>query len=331
MADVARLAGVSPSTVSRALSGAHGVSAKTRRRIEQIARELSYVVSPEASGLAGRTTRRVAIVVPETESWFYYAVLCSIEPVLRARGLDLLFYRVTSAADRDEFFAALPARRKVDAVVLVAVPLSPFQLERLDSMHVPLIMAGSRVEGYSCVCVNEALAARQAVNHLIHVGHERIGLIRIVDPEGQSRQPDAGREAGYQQALEAAGIPFDPGLEVKVDFSPDGGARAMDRLLSLDRPPTAVFAFSDEIAIGALRSLRRAGLRIPVDMSVVSVDDHPMAALNDLTTVRQEVHLLGTRAAQMVVDVLDGAPAPPTEVLATHLVVRGSTGPPSRP
>jgi len=327
MADVARLAGVSSSTVSRALSGSRGVSEATRRRIELIAQELSYVISPDASGLASRATRRVAIVVPETESWFYYAVLCSIEPVLRAAGLDLLFYRVTGTADRNEFFAQLPARRKVDAVVLVAVPLSPAQLERLDTMGVPIVMAGNRIDGYPCVCVDEPVAARQAVNHLLRVGHTRIGMIRTVDPEGESRQPDAGREAGYQQALASAGIPFDADLEVQVDFSLDGGALAMDQLLSLDRPPTAVFAFSDEIAIGAMRSLRRAGLRIPADVSVVGVDDHPMAELNDLTTVRQPVHMLGAKAGQIVVDILKGKPVPPVSVLPTHLVVRGSTAP----
>jgi LacI family repressor for deo operon, udp, cdd, tsx, nupC, and nupG len=327
MQDVARLAKVSVSTVSRALSGAPGVSAATRHRIGAIAEELSYVVSPEASGLATRTTRRVAVVVPETESWFYYAVLCSAEPVLRAAGLDLLFYRVTGSADRNAFFAELPARRKVDAAILIAVPVSDEQRERLDTMNVPIVMAGSRVRGYPYVAVDEARAARQAVNHLIRVGHRRIGIIRIVGPEGESRQPDAGRDAGYRQALAAAKIPFEPQLEVQVDFSLDGGARAMDQLLSLEHPPTAVFAFSDEIAIGAMRSLRRMGLRIPADISVVGIDDHPMAELSDLTTVRQPVHQFGETAARMVVDVLKGRAEPTNVVLPTHLVVRGSTAP----
>jgi len=328
MADVARLAGVSPSTVSRALSGTRGVSEGTRRRIKAIAREVSYVVSPNASGLANGFTRRIAIVLPATESWFYYAVLCSIEPVLRSAGLDLLFYRLTGTADRNEFFADLPARRKVDAVVLVAVPLKSAQLERLDMMGVPIIMIGSLIEGYPCVCIDEAVAGRQAVNHLLRVGHTRIGMISIVDPEGESWQPDTGREAGYQQALAAAGVPFDPDLEVQVDFSIDGGARAMDQLLSLEEPPTAIFAFSDEIAIGAMRSLRRAGLRIPADVSVVGIDDHPMADLSDLTTVRQPVHLLGETAGQVVVDILGGKAVQLVTTLPTHLVVRASTAPP---
>ncbi len=329
MQDVARLARVSVSTVSRALSGAPGVSGATRRRIGAIAEELSYVISPEASGLATRTTRKVAVVVPETESWFYYAVLCSAEPVLRAAGLDLLFYRVTGTADRNAFFAELPARRKVDAAILIAVPVTDEQRERLDTMNVPIVMAGSRVRGYPYVAVDEAKAGRQAVDHLIRVGHRRIGIIRIVGPEGETRQPDTGRETGYRRALAAAKIPFDPQLEVRVDFSLDGGARAMDQLLSLEQPPTAVFAFSDEIAIGAMRSLRRMGLRIPSDVSIVGIDDHPMAELSDLTTVRQPVHLFGETAARMVVDVLKKGTEPANVVLPTHLVVRGSTAPPS--
>lgn len=328
MEDVARLAGVSVSTVSRALSGAPGVSTATRQRIGALAEELAYVVSPEASGLASGTTRRVAVVVPETESWFYYAVLYSAEPVLRAAGLDLLFYRVTGAAERSAFFADLPARRKVDAAILIAVPVSDGNRERLDSMNVPIVMTGGRVEGYPSVTIDEEKAARQAVNHLIRVGHRRIGIIRVIGPEGESRQPDVGREAGYRAAMRAAGIAFDPQLEVTVDFSLDGGARAMDQLLSLEHPPTGVFAFSDEIAIGAMRSLRRVGLRIPADVSLVGIDDHPMAELNDLTTVRQPVHLFGQTAARMVVDLLQGRAKPASVVLPTHLVVRGSTAPP---
>jgi DNA-binding LacI/PurR family transcriptional regulator len=328
MADVARQAGVSVSTVSRVLAGASGVSEATRQRISAIARDLSYVVSPNASRLASGSTKQVVVVVPETETWFYYAILGSMEPVLRAAGLDLLLYRLTGTADRTTFFAQLPARRKVDAVVLVGLPLSLAHLERLDTMGLPIIMVGSLIDGYPCVRVDELTVARQAVQHLLRMDHSRIGMICIVDKEGESWQPGVGRESGYRETLANAGVEFDPDLEVQVNFSVDGGARAMDQLLSLERPPTAVFAFSDEIAIGAMRSLKRAGISIPAKISIVGVDDHPMAELSDLTTVRQPVHEMGAMAAKLVVDILDGKPVAPVITLPTHLVVRGSTAPP---
>jgi LacI family repressor for deo operon, udp, cdd, tsx, nupC, and nupG len=328
MSDVARAAGVSVSTVSRALSGAGGVSEAKRREIERIAQDLAYTISPDASGLASGQTRRVAVVVRDTETWFYYAALGAIESVLRTAGLDTMLYRVSSEGERDRFFDELPARRKVDGVILVGVPLSPHQVERLGRMSVPILMAGSSVEHYPSVHIDETEAARQAVNHLTALGHRRIARIGIIDPDGEPWQPDAGRDQGYRRALESVGIEVDPHLTVRVDFSVDGGALAMDRLLSLDSPPTAVFAFSDEIAIGSLRSLRRVGLTVPGDVSVVGIDDHPMADLSDLTTVRQPVREMGRRAAELLVDVLSGRNAPEEVVLPTRLVIRGSTSSP---
>ncbi|QEO15574.1 LacI family transcriptional regulator [Agromyces intestinalis] len=328
MSDVARIAGVSVSTVSRALSGASGVSAATRAEIKRIAGELVYTISPDASRLATGQTRRVAVVVRDTETWFYYAILGAIEPVLRSAGYDVLFYRVSSEAERDAFFDELPARRNVDAVILVAVPLSNEQVERLGDMAVPIVIAGSWIDHYTSIHIDETRAARQAMNHLIQLGHRRIARIGITDPEGDPWQPDAGRDAGYRAALEASGIDFDPQLNVRMEFSLDGGARAMDQLLSLDEPPTAVFAFSDEVAIGAMRSLRRVGLHVPGDVSIVGVDDHPMAELSDLTTVRQPVREMGTHAARLVIDTLGGNTVEGNVELSTQLVVRGSTASP---
>lgn len=328
MSDVARIAGVSVSTVSRALAGGSGVSEKTRAEIKRIAAELTYTISPDASRLATGQTRRIAVVVRDTETWFYYAILGAIEPVLREAGFDVLFYRVSSEAERDTFFDELPARRKVDAVILVAVPLTNEQVARLGDMAVPIVMAGSWIDHYVSVHIDEVRAARQAVNHLIQLGHRRIARIGITDPEGDPWQPDAGRDAGYRAALAAAGIEFDPQLNVRMEFSLDGGARAMDQLLGLDEPPTAVFAFSDEVAVGAMRSLRRVGLDVPNDLSIVGIDDHPMAALSDLTTVRQPVREMGRRAAELTLATLADQQVPDNVELTTQLVIRGSTAAP---
>lgn len=327
LADVARLAGVSPATASRALGGHPHVAATTRERVRRVADELSYVVSPDASRLAGGRTGRVAAVVPHLSRWYFGALLEGLEEALREAGLDVLLYRVGDAADRQDFFRRLPARRKVDAIVALAFPVDEAESARLEQMGVEIVAAGGQVASHPCVSIDDVVAGRQAVDHLVHLGHRRIGMIAAVDPEQRAHQPE-GRSRAYRLALADAGLPFDPELVATVDWGSDQGAEAMSRLLGLREPPTAVYAHSDEVALGAVRTLRRAGLRVPADVSVIGIDDHPLARLTDLSTVRQPVREQGTTAGRMVATALAGGDAGESVLLPTQLVIRSSTGPP---
>ena len=326
--DVARLAGVSLATASRALSNAPGVAAATRERVRAVAEELSYVVSPEASRLSGGSTRRVAIVVPHISRWFFGAMLEALESVLREADLDVLLYTVGNATDSHSFFERLPARRKVDAVVVLAFPVSEAEQRRLDLMGVTIVAAGGQSADYPHVSIDDELAGRQAMDHLIFLGHRRIAMIAATDPK-ESRWPAVRfRTQAYHSALADAGIAADPQLVTTVDWGGLQGAEAMGQLLSLRDPPTAVYAHSDEVALGAVRTLRRAGLRIPEDISVIGIDDHPLAALTDLTTVSQPVHAQGTLAGRMVLALLRGEDVERSVTLPTRLVIRRSTAPP---
>ena len=158
MVDIARLAGVSLATASRALSNAPGVAPATRERVLAVAEELSYVVSPEASRLSGGPTRRVAVVVPHISRWFFAAMLEAVESVLREADLDLLLYHVGDAADRQAFFERLPARRKVDAVVVLAFPVSEAEQQRLELMGVSIVAAGGQSADYPYVCIDDEAA-----------------------------------------------------------------------------------------------------------------------------------------------------------------------------
>lgn len=327
LADVARLAGVSPATASRALSDHPHVAPSTRERVWQVARELEYVVSPEASRLAGGSTGRVAVVVPHLSRWYFGAVLEGLEGQLRAAGLDLLLYRVGDAADRAAFFTELPARRKVDALVLVGFAVDDAERDRLERIGVQIVAAGSRVATYPSVRIDDHAAGRQAVDHLVHLGHRRIAMIAAYDPE-QPAAHQGGRSSAYHAALADAGLPSDEELVLTVRWGVDEGAEAMGTLLGRPSPPTAVYAHSDEVALGAVRTLRRAGLTVPGDISVIGVDDHPLAALTDLSTVGQDAEEQGAIAGRMVVACLRGEPFEPAVVVPTRLVVRGSTGPP---
>ncbi|WP_127502216.1 LacI family DNA-binding transcriptional regulator [Actinoplanes solisilvae] len=328
MADVARRAGVSMATASRALSNHPHVAADTRARVLAAAEQLSYVISPEASRLAGGATDRVAVVVPHLSRWFFAALLDGLESVLRPADLDVLLYHVGDAADRREFFRRLPARRKVDAVVVLGMPIADGERSRLESMGVHIVAAGGQVENYPYVSIDDATAGRQAVDHLLFLKHRRIGMIGTVDPVEPGWPANPGRARAYHAALADAGLPADPGLAVTVAWGGLNGADAMARLLSLREPPTAVYAHSDEVAFGALRTLRRAGLRVPEDMSVVGIDDHPIAELADLTTVAQPVRAQGVLAGRLLLSLLAGEEPPAGITVPTQLVVRGSTAPP---
>jgi DNA-binding LacI/PurR family transcriptional regulator len=329
MADIARLAGVSMATTSRALNNAPGVSAATKARVHRIAEELSYVVSPEASGLSGGTTGRVGVVVPSVSRWFFGEMLEGIESVLGEAGLDLLLYQPGDPRARSEFFRRLPARRKVDAVLVVGIPVTDAERERLALLGVAIVAAGGQYAPYPYVSVDDRAAGRQAVDHLLFLGHRRIAMIDAVDPNATSWPVD-GRALAYTEALADAGLPLEDDLFLRVSWGPNPGAEAMARLLSLREPPTAVFTHSDEIAFGALRTLRRAHLRVPEDVSVIGIDDHPVSEQLDLTTVHQDVREQGEIAARLVIALLDEEPVPPSTLLPTHLVLRGSTAPPGR-
>jgi LacI family transcriptional regulator, repressor for deo operon, udp, cdd, tsx, nupC, and nupG len=326
LTDIAKRAGVSIATASRALNDAYGVAPATRQRVLAAAEEMAYVVSPEASRLARGSTGRIGLVVPHIDRWFFGTMVAALESVLAPAGLDLLLYDVGGEEDRRGFFHRLPARRKVDALVVVGFPVAEAERQRLELMGVAVVSAGGQAEAYPYVCIDDEQAGRQAVDHLLHLGHRRIGMIEAVDPD-QPGWPEApGRSAAYTAAHREACVPIHPELVVTVDWGGESGAEGMARLLSLRRPPTAVYAHSDEVALGALRTIRRAGLRVPEDLSVIGIDDHPLAALVDLSTVRQPVHDQGVAAGHMLLALLAGEEVDRAVTLPTRLVPRGTTG-----
>jgi DNA-binding LacI/PurR family transcriptional regulator len=329
LADIAALAGVSPATASRALNDSYGVAPATRRRVLEVARQADYVVSPEAARLAGRAIGRVALLVPHIDRWFFGAMVAGLEAALSDAGLDVLLYHVSGPADRERFFRELPARRKVDAVVVVASPTTADERRRLQSLGVTILAAGGQDEEYPHVAVDDGTAGRQAVQHLLSLRHRRIAMIAATDPTFPGWPGRLPRSAAYHAALADAGLPVDEDLVVTVDWGGRGGADGMARLLSLREPPTAVYAHSDEVALGAMRTIRRAGLRIPQDISIVGIDDHPLAEMVDLTTVHQPVHRQGTESARLLLALLRGEDVATRVTLPTRLVVRGSTSPPA--
>jgi DNA-binding LacI/PurR family transcriptional regulator len=337
MVDVARHAGVSIATVSRTLRGKPNVAATTRDRILRAAEELSYVVSPIASGLATGRTGAVGVLVPYASRWYFGQVVGGAEAVLGESGLDLLLYNLGDRAARQRFFDRQPLRRRVDAVLAVAMSFTGPELAALRDLRVPMAVIGTdgwAGGGVASVRIDEAATVGHAIRHLIGLGHRRIAMISTYADQSSWLPVAHERHRGYLAALADAGIPPDDRLVVSVPFSVGDGERAAGELLGIDDPPTAILAESDELAFGALTTLRRAGVAVPGALSVVGIDDHDVSRLLDLTTVRQSVFEQGALAARLLIDALAAdaqgiatGVAAPALVVPTALVVRGSTGP----
>lgn len=329
MSDVARAVGVSSGTVSRALRGRPGVSDAVRRRVLRAARELDYVVSPAASGLATGRTGSVAVLVPFISRWFHAQVLAAVHQVLRGEGFEIVLHHVEGTAERKEFFGTLPVRRRADGLVVIALSLTDEETGRLGELGIPVVGASTRLGSHPGVGIDDVEGAAKAVHHLANLGHEHIGMIRTTDEEGVHQGVSRRRLEGFRTAVEERGLTVAPDAVVSAPWGVDGGARAMGELLSLRRPPTAVFAEADDVAVGALRTLRRSGVEVPSGMSVVGFDDSPVAELLDLTTVGQSVHEQGLIAGRLLVEaVRRGSVKEPWVQLGTRLVPRGTTSGP---
>jgi len=324
--DVAKLAGVSIATVSRSLRGLPDVATATRDRVLAAAQELDYVASPFAARLASGRSSTLGVVVPFVNRWFFAEVLGSVEAVLSRAGFDLLLHNLADGDGRARFFSALPVRKRVDAVLVVSLALTDDEVAALKTLNLPVGVLGVKHPGLYSVRIDDVAAARAAVDHLLSLGHRRIALIGGDTDDPMRFTPPHHRGTGYREALAAAGIETDPAMQVLGYFTVGGGEAAMEHLLARPEPPTAVFAESDEMAYGAMKAIRRRGLRIPEDIAVIGFDDHATADLMDLTTVRQPVGEQGAVLAQDLLDALAGSGSEPSDhVLDTELIVRGST------
>ena len=301
--DVARELEMSTATVSRALRGLPGVSEATRERVRLTALQLGYVPSPGAASLASGQTRTVAVIVPFVTRWFFASVVQGAEEVLSERGYDLLLYNLAgSSAARHRVFEGGRLTKRVDAVLVLSLQPTAVELNRLAALDRPVTFVGADVPGWSTVRIDDEHAARTATDHLAGLGHERIAYVG--GPGELDFTAPNQREAGYRGALRDAGLTHDPSLEVDGAFTVAGGTRAGRELLTRPDRPTAIFAASDEMAIGVLRAARELKLRVPEDVSVIGIDDHELAAFFDLSTVAQPVLEQGRMAAQQVLDAL---------------------------
>lgn len=331
--DVAARAGVSVATVSRALRGLPGVSDATRAAVRAVATEMGYVASPSAAGLPTGRTRAVGVVSPIAHGWYFTAVSEGAQEVFAGSGYDVLRYGLVDVeTQRRRVIDAQLLRKRLDALIVLSLPLTPPEVEALTAINRPVISIGPIVPGLPSIRIDDELVGRTATRHLVELGHRRIGFAGG-DPSYHLGFPVApDRQAGYEAVLREAGIEPDPGHVVPAKFLAASGADAYAELKRRGPLPTAMVTASDEVAMGLIHAARSDGVRVPEDLSVVGVDDHDLSWTCDLTTVAQPVRSQGRRAAQeLLVRLGDDGAAPGPEVITEpiRLVVRASTAPPA--
>jgi LacI family transcriptional regulator len=326
LADVARAARTSPSTASRALNGRGYVSTDARERLLAAADRLGYVPNASARTLKQKTSRVVGVVVSDLCNVFYSSLAAGIEQTLREERYQMVL--ISDNSDSAQEAAGVHTFVAMRSAGVIMTPVGSDAASLLRRHGIAVVEVDRRLAHTPCdaVVVDNEAGARQATEHLLDAGHRRIALL-VADTDWTT---DAGRLAGYRAALAAAGVPYDDRLVLRLRFdAPDAEAR-IDRLVEQARP-TGLFAANNVLAEQAWRVLRRRGLELPRDVSLVAFDDVAWMEMVEpaITAVAQPTLEMGRRAARLLLRrIADPAGPPVVESLQPSLVTRGSCGPP---
>ena len=331
--DVALLAGVSIRTVSNVVNDAPYVSEPTREKVQRALEELGY-----RPNLAARTLRQgrsglLGLVVPEIDSPYFDELAGLLADAAEARGATLVVDQTRGNAERERRLLTGPSGQLVDGLILSPWALTPAEV-LARPRGVPLVLLGEQYDrGIDHVGVDSVAAARAATSHLVQTGRRRIAAVGV-QPH-LANQTALQRLTGYRLALAGVGRTPDPSLEVPVErLHRADGARAFERLLELRDPPDALFCFTDELALGAMRVAWQRGVRIPEDIALVGFDDVEDGRWSrpSLSTVAPDKERLAEVAVGRLLGLVGGSQEPATSTLTPYrLVVRESSGVPARP
>jgi LacI family transcriptional regulator len=330
--EIATLAGVSRSTVSRVVNGHPNVRTQVRERVWEVIHETGYEPHAAARSLVTRRTHILGVIIPEAVTTlftdpFFPHLLCGITKTCNSHQYHLLLSLFNHPAGQEEMYRRVVRSGHLDGVLVASTRVDDPLIVQLLEDRVPFVMVGRHPDDRVCyVDVDNVAAARMAVEHLIRLGHRRIGI--ITGPRSMTHVQD--RVQGYRQALGAHRLPVDEALNMEGDYSEMSGMVAARQLIS--RSATAIFATSAMVAVGVLKAVREAGLRVPQDVAVVGFDDVPITAAVEpaLTTVRQPIEDMGSMAADLLLNLLASPEDEQTSahriILPAQLVIRESCG-----
>ena len=330
--EVAKRAGVSTATVSRVLSQPDVVSPDTRRKVLQAVELLDYEPNSAAKNLRTLKTGKLLVTVPDISNPFFSLILQGIEDAAQRDGYAVLLGDTQHDEAREERYALMLKRKEADGLIVLGhrLPKEAAALVRGMAPRCAPVVNGCEFSprlGIPSVHIDNAKAAAEAMDHLYRLGHRRIGIVTgpLVSPLSRDRLRGATSRAKQQRAERDFVV-------MNGDFSIESGAAAAERLLARREPPTAIFCFNDEMAMGAIETAKRRGLRVPLDLSVVGFDDIRFARCIDppLTTIAQPMRAIGEGVVRLLLEILnsDNGAAPASVTLPHTLTIRSSTAPP---
>lgn len=323
--DVAQKANVSIATVSRVLHNLGGYSDKTKQKVDQSIKELKYQPNAIARGLINKRTQTIGVLFPDVSSAFSSDLLHGIDEFVHDRNYSVMVCNTDQDGKRTLKYLQLLREKQVDGIIFSSEVLKKEYYDMLESMKIPVVLISSQTDfaNVPYVKVDDYQAAYDAVHYLITKGHRRIAMI-----SGTKGDPIAGipRVEGYRKALEAHGITFDSRYLVYGDFLYESGSRAMEAILRKTPEVTAVFAASDEMAIGALSSVTKHGMNVPEDISIMGYDDLRLARMVNppLTTVRQPLYDIGMIASEKLISMIESGETAKSQI-CTHSIVERQT------
>jgi LacI family transcriptional regulator len=328
--DVARLAGVSTATVSRALNGTAQIAPGTRQAIDAAVEQLGYRPNSIARSLVTKSTQTIALLLPDISNPFYAALVSGIQEYALAHDHTMLLCTTEGDGEREEEYLQLLRAKQVDGALVDGLVLPPDRIARFVRDGFPIVCLDRDIDSsvIPLVQVDNRLGGRLATQHLISLGHRRIAHITGAASLGISEE----RRAGYADALQTAGIEVASSLVSVGTFTEDGGYRAARELLLAEPAPTAIFAANDLTAVGAINAILESGRRVPDDVSVVGFDDLRLAAYiaPPLTTVRQPAAEIARLATELLIGLTRGEQVEHVRhLLPPSLVVRSSTRAPA--
>jgi DNA-binding LacI/PurR family transcriptional regulator len=311
--------------VSRALRGFDSVDPVIRQHVLDVASRLDYVASPAAAALSTGKAGSIGIITPFVDRLAFLRMLKGIESEMRAANMDLLLHCTGDPSDPHPVPPHKRLARRVDGFLVLSVSAESPDLEGILKLGMPVTIFGSTGPRASSINIDDRAGAASAVEHLLERGHQRIGVIygrELDNPIVLEHQ----RYLGCLDAMKRAGLPLNDRLQVPGDYTIAGGERAMTQLLDSDEPLTAVFAFSDEMAFGAIQAMKKRGVRPGRDIAIIGYDGHEISAVLDLSTISVPFELIGATAAHDLLREL-GAPTEQrtAKVFPTELIARATT------
>ncbi|MEB4859237.1 MULTISPECIES: LacI family DNA-binding transcriptional regulator [Priestia] len=325
--DVAKLSGLSKTTVSRVINNHSYVSEEKKNRVLKAMKELNYTPNPSARKLRGQVTTTIGVIVPRIINPFFSYLVDSIEQVAYKKGYHVLIFQSNEDKEKELAFLNLLKTKQVDGIIMTSIE-NDWSLIEPFTEYGPILLCNEYVNNANVpiVRLNQYKGAYIGVKHLLEKGHRKIGYCTggLFAEEGK----DKDRNQGYQKALQEAGIQPDPKWIFVNQHSIEDGKQIVKKILSMEDRPTAIFTGSDEIAGGMMIEAKESGLSIPNDLAIIGFDDQPLAQMLDpkLTTIRQPIDQMGIKAMEILIDMLnDSESTVETFELPIELVVRSST------